>query len=201
MGAAAPAVRKRQTNSAAAATASASSKLRLAGSWGSAQAQYDAIGAQAARLATPVEFLGRLDPEHLAQEYRAASTFVLPSFFEGLPLVAVEALACGCKAVLTDLPGIRPWLSLGLPQASVRWVTPPAIADVDKPKLSDLPAFETRLAEKIAASLADPSPVLDATALSWGGVLQRILSSAGTGRPTDFARPSEALPALGYTFI
>lgn len=179
----------------------APSRLRLAGGWGSAQAQCDAIRAQAACLATPVEFLGRLDPGHLAQEYRAASTFVLPSFFEGLPLVAVEALACGCKAVLTDLPGIRPWLSSGLPKASVRWVAPPAIADVDKPKPSDLPAFEVRLAEKIAASLADPSPVLDATALSWDGVLQRILSSTGTGRPAGSARPSEALPALGYTFI
>lgn len=79
------------------------SRLRLAGGWGSAQAECDAIRATAEGLSTPVEFLGRLDPASLAAEYRAADTFVLPSFFEGLPLVAVEALACGCKAVLTDL--------------------------------------------------------------------------------------------------
>ncbi len=71
------------------------SRLRLAGGWGSAQAECDAIRATAEGLSTPVEFLGRLDPASLAAEYRAADTFVLPSFFEGLPLVAVEALACG----------------------------------------------------------------------------------------------------------
>ena len=157
----------------------APSRLRLAGGWGSAQAECDAIRAAAEGLATPVEFLGRLDPGSLAAEYRTAGTFVLPSFFEGLPLVAVEALACGCKAVLTDLPGVRPWLAAGLPDAPVRWVEPPAVTDVDKPRTDELPAFEGRLAAQVAASLADPAPSLDATALSWDAVLGRVLSAAG----------------------
>ncbi len=155
------------------------SRLRLAGGWGSAQAECDAIRATAEGLSTPVEFLGRLDPASLAAEYRAADTFVLPSFFEGLPLVAVEALACGCKAVLTDLPGVRPWLAAGLPDAPVRWVAPPTVTDVDKPRPDELPAFEARLAGQLAASLADPEPSLDATALSWDAVLDRVLAASG----------------------
>lgn len=158
----------------------APSRLRLAGGWGSARDECDAIRAMAEGLSTPVEFLGRLGPASLAGEYRAADTFVLPSFFEGLPLVAVEALACGCKAVLTDLPGVRPWLSAGLPDAPVRWVAPPTVTDVDKPRPDELPAFEGRLAGQLAASLADPAPSLDAMALSWDAVLDRVLSAAGT---------------------
>ncbi|MEY8436972.1 glycosyltransferase family 4 protein [Atopobiaceae bacterium 24-176] len=157
----------------------APSRLRLAGGWGSAQAECDAIRAAAEGLSTPVEFLGRLDPASLAEQYREADTFVLPSFFEGLPLVAVEALACGCKAVLTDLPGVRPWFAAGLPDAPVRWVVPPTVTDVDKPRPDELPAFEERLALQLAASLADPAPSLDATTLSWDAVLGRVLSSAG----------------------
>ena len=35
----------------------------------------------------------------------------MPSFFEGLPLVLLEALACDCRVVVTDLPGIRELVS------------------------------------------------------------------------------------------
>ena len=32
---------------------------------------------------------------------------VLPSFYEGVPLVLAEAAACGCRLVATALPGVR----------------------------------------------------------------------------------------------
>ena len=69
---------------------------------------------------------------------RSSDVFVLPSFYEGLPLVTIEALACGCKVVATDLPGVRPWMEAMLPGAPVTWVASPRMTDVDTPVAADL---------------------------------------------------------------
>ena len=58
--------------------------------------------------ATPnVELLGALTQAELAARFQRAHILVLPSFYEGLPLVLLEALACDSRVVVTDLPGIR----------------------------------------------------------------------------------------------
>lgn len=65
-----------------------------------------------------VRFLGAVPHEEMPWLLSAASLFVLPSEFEGLPTAAVEALACGVPVVaapvggLTDLivPGRTGWL-------------------------------------------------------------------------------------------
>lgn len=66
----------------------------------------------------PVEFLGKLPQPELAKEYQRSDIFVLPSFFDGLPLTVIEAIACGDKVVVTDLPGIQDWLK---EQAPAQW--------------------------------------------------------------------------------
>ncbi len=52
-----------------------------------------------------VVFLGALSQEALAKVLQAADVFVLPSVFGGLPRVGVEALACGCRGVLSVVEG------------------------------------------------------------------------------------------------
>jgi glycosyltransferase involved in cell wall biosynthesis len=100
--------------------------------------------------------------------------FVLPSFYEGLPLVVIEALACGCTVVVTDLPGIRPWLQASLPGAPVLYVKPPRMVDVDTPYEGDLPEFEYDLAAALAQAAAMPHAAFDTTAVSWDGLCARI---------------------------
>ena len=123
-------------------------RLRLAGGYSSAS-ELAHMEQLAQRSRYEVEFLGKLSQEDLAAVYNRAQVFVLPSFFEGLPLVVIEALACGCVVVVTDLPGIRGWLSAAVPAAPIVYVEPPRMQSVDEPVSEDLPAFECRLAHAL----------------------------------------------------
>ncbi|HEX6020826.1 MAG TPA: glycosyltransferase [Solirubrobacter sp.] len=62
---------------------------------------------QLERRAGPnVRFLGALPPEQVAERMRAADVFVLASEFENLPVVLLEALACGLPVVATGVGGV-----------------------------------------------------------------------------------------------
>lgn len=152
--------------------------LTLAGGNGDAE-ELEQIRALAARCLAPTVFTGRLSQEELAKVYNEADVFVLPSFYEGLPLTVMEALACGCRVVVTDLPGIRPFLEAYVPGAPVFYVSPPRMQDTDRPLAADLPAFETRLARQIGACIAAGKGVgrtcPDLSEISWRAVCARIL--------------------------
>lgn len=49
-----------------------------------------------------VTLLGMIPPETVAQLYRLSSVFVVSSAYEGVPIVALEALACGVPVVGTE---------------------------------------------------------------------------------------------------
>lgn len=138
-------------------------------------AEYARIERLTAASDVPVTLAGRLDSDELVRAYRSSDVFVLPSFYEGLPLVTIEALACGCKVVATDLPGVRPWMEAMLPGAPVTWVASPRMTDVDTPVAADLPLFERALADAIAQALAAPPSTFEPSAVSWEACLARIL--------------------------
>lgn len=159
-------------------------ELRLVGGY-SDQAQYDRIVELAGRCRFPVVFGGRVSQDDLVLSYNESHVFALPSFFEGLPLVTVEALASGCRAVVTSLPGVRPWLDASLPDAPVSFVEPPRIEGVDVPVSEDLPAFEQRLSDALLEQLqaAAERPLegtgFDATAVSWDSLAARMTELIG----------------------
>ena len=150
-------------------------KLRLVGGHNDA-AEYEHFTQQAAACKTDVEFAGRLETRELARAYQSADIFVLPSFFEGLPLVVVEALACGCRVVVSDLPGIRPWLEGHVPDAPVVFVRPPRMRTADDPYPEELDPFSERIARAIeeAACLAPYEG--DMHSLTWEGLTARFVS-------------------------
>ena len=159
-------------------------ELCLVGGY-SDQAQFDRIVELAGRCRFPVVFGGRVSQDDLVLSYNRSHVFVLPSFFEGLPLVTVEALASGCRAVVTSLPGVKPWLDACLPDAPVSFVEPPRIQGVDVPVPEDLPAFEQRLSdallEQLQAAAAQPleGTGFDATAVSWDSLAARMAALVG----------------------
>jgi len=99
-------------------------ELILAGGAGNAE-EFSRIQQLAEASPCQVSFPGKLNHNQLARLMNEGDVFVLPSFYEGLPLVLIEAMACGLKAVCTDLPGIRPWLDRAIPGHGVRFVQPP----------------------------------------------------------------------------
>ena len=127
-----------------------------------------------------VTLLGRLDQLSLAEKMRQAEVFVLPSYYEGLPLVVAEALSCGCKVVVTDLPGLRSWLPQDVVESGwVQLVELPPLKSVDQPRESALPDFVQQLREALQRSLS--SSVERPESLdrflrqqTWAGVAGRI---------------------------
>ncbi|RNL19845.1 glycosyl transferase family 1 [Slackia faecicanis] len=151
-------------------------RLNLVGGH-SDEAEYERIVERARACRFPVELPGRIGQDELVAAYRASDVFVLPSFYEGLPLVIAEALACGCKAVTTDLPGVRSWYGGHVPGASVLYVEPPRMTTVDEPLADDLPAFEARLARAVAQACMMPRAQVDMAHISWEGLTERIVSA------------------------
>jgi glycosyltransferase involved in cell wall biosynthesis len=46
------------------------------------------------------------DREELADLYRGAALYIHPSHYEGVPTALLEAMACGCPAIATDVGGV-----------------------------------------------------------------------------------------------
>lgn len=159
-------------------------KLRLlvAGSGGGEEAA--TIQQQAAAAGDRVTLLGALPQEELAEVFRSADLFVLPSFYEGLPLVVLESIACGCRVVVTDLPGMDTWLPAALDRSGlVERVPRPRLRGPDEPEPADLPGFTADLAAAITRQLqrcfrGEPLPsgricgLL--AAMTWEGVFRRV---------------------------
>lgn len=130
-------------------------ELRLHVAGGGTGEEADALRARMDRLAPSVVQHGQLSQPELAEVARRASICVLPSFYEGLPLVLVEALACGCRLVVTKLPGVLDELAPRLGDA-LTMVDLPRLENVDQPHSDDLAAFVDDLESAIESALEAP---------------------------------------------
>lgn len=55
-------------------------------------------------LSSQVTFFGRADDKELVLLYRNAQALIFPSLMEGFGLPPLEALACGCPVIASDIP-------------------------------------------------------------------------------------------------
>ncbi len=153
--------------------------LKLAGGAGNAS-EYAEIEELARQCSCKVRFLGKLTQEELAAETNNSDVFVLPSFYEGLPLVIIEAMACGAKVVCTDLPGIKPWINKALPGNGIVFVEPPKMQNEDEPLEENLPKFEKELAEAIIKAKDQETPSKEILEkISWDGLCERLIQFWG----------------------
>lgn len=97
-----------------------------------------------------INYLGRVGQDELEKFLRTCDIFILPSFFEGLPLVVIEALASGAKVICTDLPGLDDFLGEKFKKLkAIRYIKMPRLKNVDTPYEEDIKAFEQDLSFRI----------------------------------------------------
>ncbi|KDR96192.1 Glycosyl transferase 4-like domain-containing protein [Peptoclostridium litorale DSM 5388] len=111
------------------------------------------IRERAAKSAAKIEFAGMLSHSQLAQLFKKSDIFVLPSFYEGLPLVIVEALASGLRVVATDIPGVRGWMGEDINKSTaIEYVKLPRLI-TDVPHEDDVDLFVQRLKTAIEVQI------------------------------------------------
>ena len=105
-------------------------KLHLVG--GGSGPEKDTCLSLAEAFGGRVKQYGAVAQGKLAEILRQSHIFCLPSFYEGLPLVVIEALASGCRIVTNDLPGTRELIG-DLNSPAVELLPMPELETIDKP--------------------------------------------------------------------
>ena len=123
---------------------------------------------------------GHIEADKLASLMRASSVFVLPSFYEGLPLVLVEAIACGCTVVATGLPGVMDSLYPSLKER-MHILKPPPLENVDQPVSGFGEAFTEEIRKALMAALDSSGemvvpPSASLQPFTWSAVFSRVES-------------------------
>jgi glycosyltransferase involved in cell wall biosynthesis len=146
----------------------------------------DALKAQASRLgiAARVRFLGAIAQSALPALYRSASLFVAPFIRddsgnqEGLPVVLMEAIGCGCPVLVGDVAGIEDLLGGTRADVCVRpgdshALATSIVASLGNPEQARMRAAAIR---KAAAERIDWQNIADGYARQ----LQQCVDGAGT---------------------
>lgn len=96
---------------------------------------------------------GKLEQSELAKLMHKSDIFILPSFYEGLPLVLLEALASGCRVITTDLAGCKELLG-GASNDLVTFINLPPMTELDQPGSKDKEVLRIKLSEAIKKMIA-----------------------------------------------
>jgi len=119
----------------------------------------------------------------LGNELRTKDIFLMPSYYEGLGLMAIESLACGLYVVTTEIEALMSLLGEDIKNSGIiKFVPLPRIYDIDKPVKEDLPEFKENLKrdiliqiEKIRNKEEFSQEVKDKVqTFSWEGLVDRI---------------------------
>ena len=135
-------------------------------------------------LADRVIFAGAVGQDAIGAHYEAASVFCLPSFWEGIPVVLMEALACRRPVIATAVAGVRELVRDGETGLLVSPGRDDELADALERLLED-PALRHRMGEAGRRYVADCYDI-DASAAQ----LARLFGDA-TGLPAARRQQSE----------
>ena len=93
-----------------------------------------------------IKIYNAVDQVHLGEIMRHKDIFILPSYFEGLGLIAVEALGSGLRVVATEIEGLIEFLGDKINNSEIiEYIAMPTIYDTDKAVEEEKPAFINRI--------------------------------------------------------
>ena len=119
----------------------------------------------------------------LADYLRDKDIFVMPSYFEGLGLMAIECLASGLRVIATEIEALISLLGDDVNSSGViEYVKLPRIYDTDKPYDEDLEQFVENLSLKLLLQVeriekGEPFPKEILSRInnhSWIGIAEKI---------------------------
>ncbi len=127
-----------------------------------------------------ISFIGRVDQDRLCEEFNKSDIFVLPSYYEGLPLVLLEAMACGNYIVTTDLDGVKDWLADNIEDTSmIEYVKLPKMKSVSIPYEEEVDFFVDRLKVAIERALEyrkkERDKSINIESMSWKNLAEKLL--------------------------
>lgn len=101
-----------------------------------------------------VSFVGHLSQGELSKLFKSSDVFVLPSFYEGLALVNVEALASGLRVVSSDIDGISDYMGEEINRSGlIEYVELPKEGATGNFSEEELLKYEERLRKSIEVQL------------------------------------------------
>ncbi|MGL1930209.1 MAG: glycosyltransferase family 4 protein [Desulfotalea sp.] len=118
--------------------------------------------------------LGNISQSELAEQLQTADLFILPSLFEGLPLVILEALACNCPVLVTELPGVKEIVAK-INSPDLHTIPMPGIIHIDQ--VQDEEAFIRSISSRIIDLMAKNTvkkEIAELSYFSWPHVFQRM---------------------------
>lgn len=103
--------------------------------------QYENIKRLAMESNKDIKLLGELTQKELAEVFRDSDIFLMPSYYEGLSLVTIEALACGLYVISNEIIGLKNFLGEEINKSGI-------IEYIDSPKLNDIYVPEEKSLKK-----------------------------------------------------
>lgn len=138
----------------------------------------------AKKLGKKVSNHGYVTHQKLAELMKKAHLQILPSFFEGLPLVLFEGLASGCRVITTNLSGFDEIFGK-TSRETIDLIQLPPLETIDRPYKEDEIQLETKLSKSILDMIAiikkspnfsDPEADKIASQYTWSQIFDRTLS-------------------------